>query len=130
MPSDNKERQLAALRKMLDGIYLDATQSHSTGTVPCDLTIIFTALASLTVNNQDVKDDVCSLKTDLKDVLTDVKNLGTQLQTIAAEIKIRDASSQARKNVWTGIIGFLTGSLGLIMGRWIYIHWNDLMGLM
>lgn len=111
MPPD-KERQLKALREMLDGIYLDATQSHATGTVPCDLTIIFTALASLTVSYDDVKEDVRSLKDSMAEVQTG-------LHEIATTIKVCDAVDQGKKAAWTAIIAFVSGGLGITLIKWI-----------
>lgn len=129
MPPD-KERQLKALREMLDGIYLDATQSHATGTVPCDLTIIFTALASLTVSYDDAKEDIGNIREEIKETRSDIKTLGNQFHELATNIKICDATSQARKSILLWIVGLLTGSFGLMIGRWVFNHWDALMGLM
>ncbi len=111
MPLD-KERQLKALREMLDGIYVDATQSHSSGTMPCDLTIIFTALASLTVSYDDVKEDVKYLKNCMED-------MQSELHALATTIKVCDANRQGRKAVLSAAIAFLSGGLGLALVQWI-----------
>jgi chromosome segregation ATPase len=129
MPPD-KERQMKALREMLDGIYLDAAQSHASGTVPCDLTIIFTALASLTTSYDDAKEDIGSIKGEIKEVRSDIKTMGNQFQDLATNIKVCDATSQAKKSILLWILGLMTGSFGLMVGRWVFNHWNDLMGLM
>lgn len=129
MPPD-KERQLKALRKMLDEVYVDAEQSHSSGTIPCDLTIIFTALATLTVSYDDAKEDIGSIKGEIKEVRSDIKTMGNQFQDLVTNIKICDATSQAKKSILLWILGLMTGSFGLMVGRWIFNHWDDLMRMM
>jgi len=110
--SQDKERLLKALREMLDGIYLDATQSHSTGTVPCDLTIIFTTLASLTVKYENIENDVGLLTSSMKNVENGLRDLTTT-------IKVCDATDQGRKATWTAIIAFCSGGLGVALIKWI-----------
>lgn len=108
----SKEKQLKALREMLDGIYVDAAQAHAEGTIPCDLTIIFTALASLTVNYDNVDERIEILATDVREV----KN---NLDEVVTNIKICDATNQGKRMVWVGIISFISGGLGLMILKWI-----------
>ena len=129
MPPD-KERQLKALREMLDEVYIDAKKSHSDGSIPCDLTIIFTALASLTVSYDDAKEDIGNIREEIRETRSDIKTLGNQFQELATNIKIYDAASQAKKSIVLWIIGLLTGSFGIMLGRWLFNHWDTLMGLM
>ena len=110
MPID-KERQLKALREMLDEVYVDAERSHATGSIPCDLTIIFTALASLTVSYEDVKDDVKSLNDGMKKVQFELHDLATT-------IKVCDAADQGKKAAWMAVIAFFSGGLGLALIKW------------
>jgi hypothetical protein len=75
-------------------------------------TIIFTALASLTVSYEDVKDDVKSLNDGMKGVQSELHELSTA-------IKVSDAADQGKKAVWMAIVAFLSGGLGLALIKWI-----------
>jgi chromosome segregation ATPase len=119
MVIDN-ERRLATLREILDSIYLDASQSHSDGTTPCDLTIIFTALATLTVSYEDVKEDVGSLKDDIGSLKNSIEKVQTELHDLATTIKVCDAANQGKKAVWMAVIAFFSGGLGLALIKWVF----------
>jgi hypothetical protein len=115
----DKEKQLKALREILDGVYLDASQSHAGGTVPCDLTIIFTALASLTVNYDNMDEKYDNLNDKMEKLAGGCFDLKQKLDEIDTNIKVNDAREKGKKTVWVGLISFISGGLGLLILKWL-----------
>ena len=109
------ERQLKALREMLDEIYLDAQKSHTDGTISCDLTLIFAAIASHTVKFENMDTRIDHIDNELQDIKSEMTNMDGKLDKIANS----RAFAAGQKQGVIAIIGAATGGAGIMIIQWI-----------
>ena len=109
------ERQLKALREMLDEVYLGVQKAHADGTIPCDLTLIFAAIASHTVKFENIDKRITYVDNELQDIKSEMTNMDGKLDKIANS----HAFAAGQKQGVIAIIGAATGGAGIMIIQWI-----------
>ena len=102
------DRQLRAIRELLDEVYLDAQKSHSDGTVPCDLTLIFTALGSHTVKFENIDEKIAHIDTEMT-------NMNKKLDKLANN----HAFAAGRGQGIAAVVGMMAGGAVTTIIAWL-----------